>query len=127
MIFQKICGHLCRIISNVFGLGFGGGSWGGATNKNGARSEWTYLSGIGPATMIIRNGEAQSILGFCAVHVEYDSTNERGKVLSCKWILGQREKSDRVIIGRARVDCEQQRLRQMSAMLSKVGVLPGCL
>ncbi|MDR3558485.1 MAG: hypothetical protein P4L61_03060 [Candidatus Pacebacteria bacterium] len=126
MIIQKICGHLCRIVSNMFRLGFGGGSWGGATNKNGARSQWTYLSGLGPATMIVRNGESRSILGFCAVHVEYDSTDEQGKVLSCKWILGQREKGDRVIRGRARVDREQSKLRQVSVRPSTTGAL-GCL
>ena len=123
MIIQKICGHLCRIVSNMFCIGFGGCSWGGATNRNGARSEWTYLSGLGPATMIVRNGQSQSTLGLCAVHVEYDSTNERGKVLSCKWIVGQRKKGDRLIIGRSRVVREQQKLRQISTS----GPMQGCL
>lgn len=127
MIFQKICVHLCRIVSNILDLGFSGVSWGGNTNNNGARSEWTYLSDLGPATMIVRNGKIRSILGLCAVMVEYDSIDEHGNVLSCKWIFGQREKDDRVIIGRTRVNREQLKLRQISAGLSATGVLDGCL
>ena len=114
MLIQKICGHVCRVISNTLGLGFGGSSWGGTKNKDGARSEWTYLSGLGPATMIVRENKMQSLLGYCAVNVGYDSINQSGKVLYCRWILGQKEKGDKIIIGRRSADREYARLEPIS-------------
>ncbi len=103
MVIQKMCGHLCRIISRVLGLSSSGGSWGGNANKNGAKCEWTYFSFFGPATLIVRDGQSRSLMGLFAVKVEYDSIDQSGRVLSCRLVVKDRQKNDQVIIGSLRV------------------------
>jgi hypothetical protein len=73
-------------------------------NKNGARSQWTYFIAIGPATLIVRDGHVESLLGALATKVEYDSIDESGRVISCRMFLAKLQKGDKVFFGRRETD-----------------------
>jgi len=113
MIIQKICGHACRIISTILGLSSEGTSWGGAAIKNGVKCEWTYFSDFGPMTLIARGDQSRSLMGLFAVNVGYDSPDQSGRILSCRLVVLDREKQDRVTIGYPSAFREFCRLNQL--------------
>lgn len=111
LILQKMLAHFCWITCNMFLLGASGGSWGGHTNRNGAKSEWLYLSQFGPKMLVARNGQVQYLMNAFAIEVEYDSADESGHVLSCKPLLMKLEKGDKVTFGFTRVYREHAKLQ----------------
>ncbi len=113
MFFQKLFGHFCRVTTRFFRLETSGTSWSGQIHKNGAGSEWSYFNYFGPKMLIIRNGRIQYLMGSFTIRVEYDSEDQKGRILGCKPVFMMRKKSDRVIFGSKHVYREYAKLRHI--------------
>ncbi len=101
-----------RGISRFMGLETQGFSWGGHVNKNGARSTWDYLMDWGPSMLIIRKDKTVHLTGAFTVIAEYETTDDSGRVISCKPLFMTKQKGDRVIFGWFRAHRELNKLER---------------